>query len=152
MIFDSGEITALLTVIVCGEEISLIFAANDRFELVDGLLLKVPSPPLLLLALTKLKCDESENNDMVEFILGDLLNVLSKEIDDDSWSVVPGSLDRCWLFDELLLLLLILLLFADFLILFFIAARAHNSNASARLPAEDVFEECSSGNFALVSI
>ena len=135
------------------EEISLIFAAKDKFELVDGLLLKVPSPPLLLLAPPKLKCDESENNDMVEFILGDLLNVLSKEIDDDSWSVVSGSLARCWVLDELLLLLLLmLLLFADFLILFLIAARAHSSNASARLPAEDVFEECPSGNCALVSI
>ena len=84
------------------------------------------------------------NNDMVEFILGDLLKVPSSLLDivGDNMGVIVHPLDV--LLDELLPL-------DDFLLLFLIAARAHNSNASARHPAAEVLDECSSGNFALVS-
>ena len=84
------------------------------------------------------------NNDMVEFILGDLLKVPSSLFDivGDNTGEVVHSLDL--FLDELLP-------FDDFLLLFLIAARAHNSNASARHPAAEVLDECSSGNFALVS-
>ena len=128
-------------------EANLMLADNERFEFVEGLLLKAPIPLLLLLLLElpKLKLDVSVNNDIVELILGDLLNVLfSVLVSNESFRLLlPGrSLVLFPGFE--------LLLFNEFLCL--IAARAHNSNTSARLLADEVFDKGSSGNLALVSM
>ena len=79
-----------LTVDVCGagDVSSRTFAAKDKLELVDGLLLKVAMPPILLLLPPPFSWGESVNNDMVELMLGDLLKLLSSIQGDKSFLLI----------------------------------------------------------------
>ena len=86
----------------CGDDTNRTLAAKDKLELVDGLLLNVAMLPLLLLLLLlKLIWEESVNKDIVELMLGDLLNVPSSTVGDNACRLLIVSLVFCSVFDEL---------------------------------------------------